>query len=116
LLEPIRDQLEEVVHHTGLVAAHRASEVALLLADLERRQVDHRSRSPKRTVPRRTIVAPSSTAHSKSFDIPIDRCSAWNAPMSRAHCSNRVRVRANVARTTASSEVNGAIVISPRTR
>src|SRR5690554_796851 len=116
LLQSISHQLEEVVDQRGVVAAHCALEVAFLLADFERCQIDHRSRSPKRTVPSRTIVAPSSTAHSKSFDIPIDRCSARNPSTSRAHSSKRARVPWKVRRTTTSSSVNGAIVMRPSTR
>src|SRR5438874_509286 len=52
------------------------------------------SRPSNNTVPRRTIVAPSSTATSKSLLMPIDRCpSGCGGPTSaRSRASNSRRV------------------------
>src|SRR5690606_8345373 len=69
-LEFLRQLLAELVHALAVVAAHRAAEV--IAPHIHRRQVEdvvatlemlaHPPLVPKRTVPRRTIVAPSSTA------------------------------------------------------
>src|SRR5690606_7104565 len=116
LLQAIRDQVEEQVHIRGAVPPERSREITLLLPNIDRRQVDHFSRSPNRIVPSRTRVAPSSTAISKSFDIPIDRCTGSKPATSEAQRSNNLRADAKVLRNVASSDVNGAIVMSPRIR
>src|SRR6185437_10218490 len=56
----------ELVHPLGIVAAERLAEI--VPAHIQRREVkslvDHADLAPKRIVPRRTNVAPSSTATS----------------------------------------------------
>src|SRR5262249_21978868 len=65
-LELLGDLIAELVDALGIVAADRLAE--LVSARIERREmeglVDHADRAPKRTVPSRTQVAPSSTASS----------------------------------------------------
>src|SRR5690606_15712390 len=62
LFQAIGHEVEKVIHKGGIVAAHRTTEIALLLSYLEWRQIDHCVRSPNRIVPSRSIVLPSSTA------------------------------------------------------
>jgi len=63
-LQLLGDLLTELVHALGIVAPQRAAEV--IPPNVEwgevKGLVDHAGLAPKRTVPRRTKVAPSSTA------------------------------------------------------
>ena len=66
-LELFRDLIPEVLHFLLVVAAKRLG-AEVVASNVERREVKgfigHRPLSPNRTVPRRTMVAPSSTASS----------------------------------------------------
>ncbi len=62
--EPLRDEIEKLVHLWWIVSSKPAGEVPLLLSDLQRCQVHYSGRSPKMAEPMRTIVLPSSTANS----------------------------------------------------
>src|SRR5574337_221702 len=73
-------------------------------------------RGPKIARPMRTIVAPSSTATSKSSLIPIDRCANAGASPARAASSRNSRNRRNTGLTTSGWSTCGAIVINPTTR
>src|SRR5215208_1573217 len=108
--------LLELVDRLLLVAAHRRLEGPA--SDLDRRQIHpfvaHADLAPNSAVPMRTRVAPSSTAISKSFVMPIDS-SVAGCPTS-ASTSRAARAAAKVGRSTRSSSVNCAIVITPLTR
>src|SRR5204862_3115589 len=65
-------------------------------------------RGPKIAVPTRTIVAPSSTATSKSPLIPMERSGRPSSRPSNAK-------RRNTGRTSSASSTAGATVIRPRT-
>ena len=62
LLETVCNQIDEVIDLRSIVAAHCAQKIVLLLPYFDGSQIDHTWRSPKRTVPRRTMVLPSSIA------------------------------------------------------
>src|SRR5947209_1358664 len=80
-----------------------------LMPHLSGRRGTRGGRGPKIAVPTRTMVAPSSTAISKSPLIPIDSSgSPWRSASLR---SERNQPRASSARSTA-----GGIAISPRSR
>src|SRR5205823_13531318 len=70
----------------------------------------------KRTVPKRTSVAPSSTATSKSLLMPMERCRmACGGDTSRASRSRSLRTNANVGRHCSASAASAAIVIRTAT-
>src|SRR5215831_10175350 len=110
------DLVAELVDALGIVAANRLAE--LVAANVERCEVEgfvhHTGLAPKRIVPKRTCVAPSSTATSKSLDMPIDSAVAsWPAAQS---WSRAARAPAKTRRKVDSSASSGAIVMTPRTR
>ena len=67
----------------------------------------HYARSPKRARPRRTCVAPSSMATSKSSDMPIE---SSRRPRRRASSARRRKT----GRTSSGEAAIGATVIRPR--
>src|SRR3972149_577399 len=75
------------------------------------------ARLPKMAVPTRIIVAPSSIAVSKSFDIPIESSvHPGPAPPRRASSSNSSRSRLKYGLLSSGSSVHGGMAISPRSR
>src|SRR5262245_60848098 len=69
-------------------------------------------RGPNSSVPMRTIVAPSSTATSKSLLMPMLKCGN-GAPKTFSHCSFNSRSCRKTGRTFSRSGVHGAMVINP---
>src|SRR4030067_1148852 len=75
------------------------------------------ARLPKMAVPTRSIVAPSSIAPSKSFDLPIESSvHPGPAPPRRAHSSNSSRSRLKYGLLSSGSSVHGGMAINPRRR
>src|SRR2546425_8329323 len=76
-LELARDQVEERADLLLVEAPHLPGEPVAV--DVDRCDLHALLLSPKRARPTRTIVAPSSTATSKSSVMPIDRCRSSSA-------------------------------------
>src|SRR5205085_8678153 len=113
--ELVGDLLATIVHAPLIVPAHRLGELHAAHVDWRQPElVAHAGLAPKRMVPRRTSVAPSSTAISKSLDIPIESAVA-SCPQPRSVAAAS-RAPAKTRRSVLSSASSGAIAITPRTR